>query len=244
MSDIAKTMADRIRNAAGGAGLLTTGPGPSKISAPAGSRDYLSAPTGKAARQLASGMAPTAPADRSGSINDRQAYVLEAATQFQNQFGVSLSSVAALFVPRNDFVYAAAEENVALDDFVRTTGSQFAFESIVGKDSEYASWVAGENAVKLALAEYAYAVGDFTFTDGYAVTDHDGEALVIAPSFDETISSWQFAAYRVACDKDAFVAMSRAEKASTPSEARVYGDIDDCVAQSFRVEAAPSAPRM
>lgn len=207
--DIAKTMAERIRNAA------------------------------------ASGFpAPAAPSDKSGAINDRQAYVLTASEQFGRHYGVNLADVTALFVPRNDMIFTAAESGVPVEDFVKTLGSQFAFDSVVGKDRDFAGWVAGENAVKLALAEFASSDDEWTFTDGFAVSESDGGALVIGPAFDETISSWQFSAFTAACDKDTFVAMSRADKAATPSEERVYGDIDDCIGRVYATQAAPAAPRM
>lgn len=225
MSDIAKTMVERIRNAAGGSTVLL-------------------APTGKAARRLAEATAPTAPSDGNGAIDERQKYILELAEQFKLRYGVNLSEVTALFVPRNDMVYAAAEEKIPMDEFITTVGSQMAFDPITGKEDDFAKYVSGENQVKLALAEYAYSVDDWTFSDGYAVTDNDGSAVVVAPAYDEAINAWQFSAYSAPCDKDAFVAMSRPQKASTPSEDCVYGDIDDCVQSMFSVKAAPAAMRM
>jgi hypothetical protein len=224
MNDIAKTMAERIRNAAGGANIL--------------------APTGKAASRLADVTAPTAPTDGVGSIDARQEYILAAAQQFEAHYGVKLASVMALFVPKNDMLYAAAEENVPLDNFVRTVGTQMAFDATAGKAADFARYVAGENEIKLALAEFAYSDEDWTFRDGYAVTENDGGAVVIAPNYDEANNSWQFSAYNAPCDKDTFVAMSRAQKASVPSEDRVYGDIDDCIQSMFQVKAAPAAMRM
>lgn len=213
MSDIAKTLVERIRNAAA-----------SGIIAPGGH--------------------PAAPADLSGSVDDRQIYVLKASEQFNRQYGVHLKDVMALFVPQNDMLYAAAESDIAIETFVKTLGTQFAFDSIEGKDAEYGAWVSGENGIKLALAEFASSEEDWTFTDGFAVSDHDGGAVVISPAYDETISAWQFSAFTAACDKDTFVAMNRADKASTPSEDRVFGDIDDCIGRVYSQVAAPAAPRM
>ncbi|MCS4089801.1 hypothetical protein [Rhizobium sp. BK176] len=224
MNDIAKTMAERIRNAAGGATVM--------------------APTGNAARRLAEVTAPQAPADGLGSIDARQEYILNAAQQFERHYGVQLDTVMGLFVPKNDMLYAAAEENVPLDEFIKTVGTQMSFDPIVGKEPDYAKYVAGENRVKLALAEFAYSDEDWTLSDGYAVAENDDAAVVIAPFYDETIHSWQFSAYTAPCDKDTFVSMSRAQKASVPSEDREYGDIDDCVRSMFQVKAAPAAMRM
>jgi hypothetical protein len=223
MNDIAKTMADRIRNAAGGSTVM--------------------APTGNVAR-VAEVIAPKAPSDDKGAIDARQEYILAAAQQFDRHYGVKLGSVMALFVPKNDMLYAAAEENVPLDEFVRTVGTQMAFDATVAKEAEFAKYVAGENEAKLALAEFAYSDEDWTFSDGYAVTENDGGAVVVAPAYDETIHAWQFSAYNAPCDKDAFVAMSRAQKSSAPSEDRVYGDIGDCIQSMFQVKAAPAAMRM
>lgn len=223
MNDIAKNMAERIRNAAGGSTVLPQ--------------------TGNVAR-VAEVTAPKAPADGVGALDVRQEYILAAKQQFQRHYGVKLDSVMALFVPKNDMLYAAAEENVPLDEFVKTVGTQMAFESIAGKPAEITGYLAGENEVKLALAEFAYSDDDWTFRDGYAVTENDGGAVVVAPAYDETVNAWQFSAYNAPCDKDAFVAMSRAQKASVPSEDRVYGDIDDCVNTMFQVKAAPAAMRM
>lgn len=234
MSDIAKTMAERIRNAAGGS--VAMGPGHGKtvfaaVVAPI-------APTGKAARHFSQIV------DNTGTPAGREEYAKAAAAVFEQTYGVSLSSVTDLFVPKNDIVYANAEEGVSLEEFTRTIGSQMAFDPILGKEAEFAKYLAGENEVKLALAEYASCVGDWTFTDGYAVTDTDSGIVVVSPAYDETTNAWQFSAYSAPCDKDAFVAMSRAQKASTPSEDRVYGDIDDCVKAMFTVKAAPAAMRM
>jgi hypothetical protein len=223
MNDIAKNMAERIRNAAGGSTVLPL--------------------TGNVAR-VAEVTAPKAPADGVGAIDARQEYIVAAAQQFELHYGVKLDSVMALFVPKNDMLYAAAEENVPLDEFVRTVATQMAFDATVGKGAEFARYIAGENEVKLALAEFAYSDDDWTFRDGYAVTENDGGAVVVAPAYDEAINAWQFSAYNAPCDKDAFVAMSRAQKASVPSEDRVYGDIDDCVQSMFLVKAAPAAMRM
>jgi hypothetical protein len=239
MSDIAKTMADRIRERAGG----TSG--------------FL-APTGKVARSHDQVVAeqrsvptthsllrkPMSTTDGNGALVKREAYIVEVAEQFKQQYGVALNSVTALFVPRNDMVYAAAEQNMPKGDFIKTIGSQMAFETIVGKEPEFARYVTGENEVKLALAEYSYAVGDWTFTDGYAVTDLEGNTIVVAPAFNETTSAWQFSAFNAPCGKDAFVAMSRAEKAAMPTEERVYGDIDDCVKAMYVQELAPAARGM
>ncbi len=234
MSDIAKTMVERILNAAGGS--LVMGPGHGKtvhsaVVAPI-------APTGKAARHFAQIV------ENTGTAAGREAYAKAAALVFEQTYGVSLKSVTDLFVPKNDIVYASAEEGVPLEEFTRTLGSQMAFDPIVGKEAEFAKYLAGENEVKLALAEFASSVADWTFRDGYAVTDNDGGVIVVSPAYDETINAWQFSAYSAPCDKDAFVAMSRAQKASTPSEDRVYGDIDDCVKAMFTVKAAPAAMRM
>jgi hypothetical protein len=234
MSDIAKTMADRIRNAANGS--LAMGPTHGKtvfaaVVAPV-------APTGKAARQLSQIV------DSTGTPAGREQYAKSAAMVFEQTYGVTLDSVTDLFTPKNDIVYANAEQGVLLDEFTRTLGSQMSFNPVGGKDQDYAKYVAGENRLKLALAEYAYSVDGWTFTDGYAVTDNDGSAVVVAPAYDETINAWQFSAYSVACDMDSFVAMSAAQKASTPSEGRVFGDIDDCVQSMFSVKATPSTMRM
>lgn len=233
MSDIANTMAERIRNAVGGS--LVMGPGHGKTVFAA---LPPTAPTGKPALRLSQ------IEDNTGTAAGREEYAKAAATVFEQTYGVSLNSVTDLFVPKNDIVYANAEEGVSLEEFTRTLGSQMAFDPIVGKEAELAKYFAGENEVKLALAEYTSAVADWTFTDGYAVTDNDGGVVVVSPAYDETNNAWQFSAYSAPCDKDAFVAMSRAQKASTPSEDRVYGDIDDCIKAMFTVKAAPAAMRM
>ncbi|MDW9478797.1 hypothetical protein GOB57_08770 [Sinorhizobium meliloti] len=220
MSDIAKTMAERIRKAAGGSSVLPLAPTPAMQALGAATRMY---PEGLAGRDE---------------------YAKAAAAVFEQTYGVSLDSVTELFVPKNDIVYANAEQGVSLEEFTRTLGSQMAFDPITGKEPDFARFVAGENEAKLALAEFAFSVGDWTFSDGYAVTDNDGGAVVVAPAYDEAINAWQFSAYSAPCGKDAFVAMSRAQKASAPSEDRVYGDIDDCIRAIFTVKAAPAVMRM
>ncbi|MBY3433200.1 hypothetical protein HFN89_03255 [Rhizobium laguerreae] len=237
MSDIAKTMVERIRNAAG----IIAAPGPEKGKTSFAAILSPLAPTGKAARHLAETVGS---AEGKTAIEARQEYILAAAQQFERHYGVKLASVMALFVPKNDMLYAAAEENIPLDDFVRTIGTQMAFDQTAGKEAAVARFVAGENEVKLALAEFASSDDDWTFSDGYAVAENRNGAVVVAPAYDEAINAWQFSAYAAACDKDAFVAMSRAQKAATPSEDRVYGDIDDCVESMFQVKSAPAAMRM
>jgi hypothetical protein len=222
MSDIAKNMAERIRKAAAA--------GPASFA------------TGHIAVEVNGG--PSRWEAASQTAEGRAAYSEAAKTAFESTYGVSLDSVTDLFVPKNDIVYASAEQGVSLDDFTKTLGSQMAFDVITGKEPEFAKYLAGENEVKLALAEFAYSTAEWTFTDGYAATDNDGGVVVVAPAYDETINAWQFSAYSAPCDKDGFVAMSRAQKAATPSEDRVYGDIDDCIKAMFTVKAAPAAMRM
>ncbi|MCV9963734.1 hypothetical protein OIU34_17810 [Pararhizobium sp. BT-229] len=245
MSDIAKTMAERIRNAAGGSAVL---PAPNKQAAQSPDSQKTVAEHNTALFDdmftKLFGIPLSAIPEKTATPDARKQYADAAAIVFQQTYGVSLDSVTDLFVPKNDIVYANAEQGVPLEEFTRTLGSQMAFDSITGKEDDFARYVAGENQVKLALAEYAYSVDDWTFSDGYAVTDNDGSAVVVAPAYDEAINAWQFSAYSAPCDKDAFVAMSRAQKASTPSEDRVYGDIDDCVQSMFSVKAAPAAMRM
>lgn len=238
MNDIAKSMAERIRNAAGESGvLIAEGPTRGKTAFAADMSGI--APTGKAARQLAA-----TPTDLGGSVSGRQLYILEAAKAFEATYGVALASVTATFVTKNDILYAAAEENVPVADFVKTLGSQFAFGTTAGKNPAYVSDVANENNVKLALAEFAASDEDWTFSDGYAVSDVDDTTRVLGPHYDELTSSWQFSAFSAPCSKDALVKMSASQKADVPSEDRVYGDIDECVGQTYAVAAAPATMRM
>lgn len=211
MSNIAKTMAERIRNAAGGSSVLP---------------------------------APTAPADGLGAVNERERYVLEVAGLFKAEYGVDLAEVTCLFVPRNDMVYAAAENSVPMDDFVTTLGTQMAFTPVTGKPAAAAQYIASENRMKIALAEFAHSEDGWIFSDGHAVTATDRGALVVAPFCDETVSSWQFTASVTPMEMDDFVALSASDKSAAPVERRVYGDIDDCISWVFKIEATPAGMRM
>jgi hypothetical protein len=238
MSDIAKTMVERIRTAAGESGtLLTEGPTRGKTAFAADMSG--AAPTGKAARSV-----PAAPEDRSGSINGRQLYIVEASKSFADTYGVQLATVTATFVTKNDILYAAAEQDVPVSDFVKTVGSQFSFVSITGKHPASVADIAMENNFKLALAEFAAADDDWTFSDGFVVSDDPDGAKIIGPHFDEPTSTWQFSSFTAPCSKDEFVKMSPSEKASTPAEDRVFGDIDECLQQSYVIGSAPAAMRM
>lgn len=218
MNDIAKNMAERIRNAAGGSRLF-----------PATDENTLTA-----RRRLSIA---------GDTVEARSAYVEAAAAEFERTYGVSLDAVTDLFVPKNDMLYAAAEQGIPIDEFTNTLGSQLTFKSVADREIDLAGFVIGENHVKLALAEFAAASEDWTFTDGYAVSETDGSAFVIAPAFDETLSTWQFSAFSAPCSKDAFLGMTRTEKAAIPSADRIYGDISDC-ARMHSAEAAPAAMRM
>jgi len=193
-------------------------------------------PDGKAAASLA--------AVSGSSVHGRAKFVADASRAFENAFGVGLDEVTDLFEPKNDIVYASAEEGVSPADFVTTLGTRFAFDSVDGKDGDYARYLRSGNEAKLALAQFAASSDDWTFSDGYAVAERDGGSFVMAPHYDEAVSSWQFASYGVPCSRDEFSAMDRAGKAAVPSEGIVYGDIDDCARIGMELQAAPAALRM
>ncbi len=211
MSDIAKTMANRIVQMSGGSKVLPIRP------------DNVE------------------PGD---TVSARELFVLEAASQFEAQYGVQLQEVATLFVPRNDFIYTAAEAGVPVQEFVRTLGRQLSFDPVSNKDADLATWTTGENRAKFALFELAASDVEWTFSDGFAVGEQDGYALVVSPSFDETISAWQFSAFVAPCAKDEFLGLSKAEKFEVPAESRTYGDIDDCVGMVHDARVEPVAMRM
>lgn len=207
----------------------------------------MNALAGTMAERIRGAVAPNgvpAPRQDVSERLDGAAYLAAAGDQLSAKYGVKIDDVLDLFVPKNDIVYSAADRGVPVGEFVSTLGSQHCLSEVAGLPADMAGFVRGENEAKIALAEFCIQDPSWTFRDGFAITERDGHALVMAPSVVEVTGGWEFSSYTLPMSRDAFLALDADEKRNVPGGERVYGDIGDIAYGTPELDAAPASMRM
>lgn len=164
------------------------------------------------------------------TIHGRERFAEEVGGILRARFGVELADIAALNVDGTDMVWVAAESAASPDGFASGLARRFGLESVApGTAADVAEYVAGGNRARMAIAEFARASGgDWDFSDGFGVSEVDGDTVVMAAHHSDAAGGWQFTSYVVPCARTDFVALAPAAKRLTPSERVVHGDIGEC----------------
>jgi hypothetical protein len=100
---------------------------------------------------------------------------------------------------------------------------------------------AGENATKLAVAEFAMSGSEWKYKDGSALRDTDNGLAVITANYSAFGFGWQFMSFVAPIDSAAFSALTADERSTMPRENFHFGDIGECEAAALGLPA-PQAP--
>ena len=171
-------------------------------------------------------------------------FEIEADEIMQHKYGVKLVDITNMMVTKNDAFLYAYEQNMKASEFVSTIASQYLLTQVDDKDKKLAAHFSGENNAKIALAEFAVNTEEFIYTDGYAVSEINDAAVIIAPSLTESGDGWEFQLFSAPFNMDTFIEMSAVEKSITPLKSGVTGDVGDCANHAIKNDIAPRSMGM